>query len=224
MNMRSSNDSSDLTTRARIRNAAIEQFGAHGFDRASVRMIAEAAGVSAALVVHHFGDKKGLREVCDAHVIGVFTDDRPGFTSAPSMESIQAALQDIDVYGPALDYLTRMLTEDSETADALFDGLLQASKHMYREQEEQGIIRQQSDLDATALLITLIGLGPLVMRRQFARALGEERLTPAALMSISVPMLELFTHGLYVDDTLLQATKSAVAERAQQADHADNEH
>ncbi|HIY65189.1 MAG TPA: TetR/AcrR family transcriptional regulator, partial [Candidatus Agrococcus pullicola] len=105
--MRSAPDPSDLTTRARIRNAAVEQFGTHGLDRASVRMIAEAAGVSAALVVHYFGDKKGLRRACDEYVIDVFTDDRPGFTSAPTMESIQAALQDIEAYGPALDYLTR---------------------------------------------------------------------------------------------------------------------
>ena len=91
------------------------------------------------------------------------------------------------------------------------------------EQEEQGVIRPQSDLDGTALLITLIGLGPLVMRRQFARALGEERLTPAALMSISVPMLELFTHGLYADDTLLQATKAAIEEQEPQRRSTDNE-
>lgn len=221
--MRSAPDSADLNTRARIRNAAIEQFGAHGFDRASVRVIAEAAGVSPGLVVHHFGDKNGLRKACDDYVVSIFTDDRPGFTSSPTMESIQAALQDIDTYGPALEYLTRMLTDDSEAADALFDGILAASKRMYRDQQEQGVIRPQSDLDGTALLITLIGLGPLVLRRQFARALGEDHLTPAALMKISVPMMELFTHGLYADDTLLQAMRAAGGSDSAQGAPQDDE-
>ena len=58
----------DLNTVARIRDAAIEQFGQRGFS-ASVRSIATAAGVSAALVIHHFGSKEKLREACDAYVI-----------------------------------------------------------------------------------------------------------------------------------------------------------
>ena len=58
----------DFTTVARIRDAAIEQFGQNGFS-ASVRSIATAAGVSAALVIHHFGSKEKLREACDAYVI-----------------------------------------------------------------------------------------------------------------------------------------------------------
>lgn len=211
--MRSPSGSEDLTTRARIRIAAIEQFGAHGFDRASVRSIAEAAGVSAALVVHHFGDKKRLRQACDEHVVATFTDDRPGFGGSPTVESIQAAFQDLEAYGPALDYLIRMLTDDTEAADALFDGILAASKQLYREQEQRGIIRPQSDPDGSALLITLMGLGPLVLQRQFARALGEERLTPSALMKISVPMMELFTHGFYTDDTLLVATRATHEEQ-----------
>ncbi|MGH3558484.1 MAG: TetR family transcriptional regulator, partial [Mycobacterium sp.] len=45
--------SADLTAAARIRDAAIEQFGRHGFGT-GLRAVAEAAGVSAALVIHHF--------------------------------------------------------------------------------------------------------------------------------------------------------------------------
>ncbi len=59
--------SADLTATARIRDAAIEQFGQHGFG-VGLRAIAEAAGVSAALVIHHFGSKDGLRKACDDFV------------------------------------------------------------------------------------------------------------------------------------------------------------
>ncbi len=57
----------DLTAAARIRDAAIEQFGDQGFG-VGLRSIAEAAGVSAALVIHHFGSKDGLRQACDDFV------------------------------------------------------------------------------------------------------------------------------------------------------------
>ena len=56
----------DLTARARIRDSAIVYFGRHGFQSATVRAIAADAGVSPALVIHHFGSKDGLREACDA--------------------------------------------------------------------------------------------------------------------------------------------------------------
>ena len=69
MNVRSE----DLTARARIRDAAVARFGRDGF-RAPVRAIAEDAGVSAALVIHHFGSKDALRAECDEHVLRVIRD------------------------------------------------------------------------------------------------------------------------------------------------------
>ena len=59
----------DLTARARIREAAFRLFAAHGVEGTSLRAIAEEAGTSAALVMHHFGSKVGLvRAVDDAAV------------------------------------------------------------------------------------------------------------------------------------------------------------
>lgn len=175
-------------------------------------MIAQAAGVSPALVVHHFGDKNGLRAACNAHVSAMFTVEREGADGAlPTIESIQAALNDLDAYGPALDYLARMLSDDdSSSADELFDGILHGTLRVVQEQEAAGVIRPQSDPKSSALLLTLFGLAPIVLSRQFARSLGEEELTPAAIARITVPLLELFTHGFYSDDSILQAAKSAV--------------
>lgn len=213
--MRSPSGSEDLTTRARIRNAAIELIGSHGFERASLRLIAQAAGVSPALVVHHFGDKNGLRAACNAYVTELFTVERAGEEGAlPTIEAIQAALNDLDAYGPALNYLARMLSEDdSRSADELFDGILRGTLQGVREQEAAGLIQPQSDPETSALLLTLFGLAPIVMSRQFARSLGEEKLTPAVIARITIPLLELFTHGFYRDDSILQATRSALEEQ-----------
>ena len=61
-----------LTPRARIRDAALAQFAEHGIRGASMRWIAEAAGVSLGLVQHHFGTKEALREAFDEAVVGAF--------------------------------------------------------------------------------------------------------------------------------------------------------
>lgn len=220
--MRSAPYPDDLTTRARIRNRAIELFGAHGFDGASMRMIAQAAGVSPALVIHHFGDKNGLRTACSAHVTEMFTVEDGG--SAPTIEAVQMALSDLGAYGPALAYLGQMLAGDDEAADELFDGILRGTLQSVREQEAAGAIHPQSDPAGTALLLTVFGLAPVVMRRQFARALGEEELTPAALARITLPLLELFTHGFYRDDSILRAARAAMGATgsAPQNDDAQN--
>ena len=47
-------------TRATILATARSQFGAHGFERTTIRSIASAAGVDPALVMHYFGSKAKL--------------------------------------------------------------------------------------------------------------------------------------------------------------------
>lgn len=47
-------------TRSEILDAAAKQFAEFGYDRASIRGIASAAGVDAALVHHYFGNKEQL--------------------------------------------------------------------------------------------------------------------------------------------------------------------
>ncbi|MFI8192935.1 TetR family transcriptional regulator [Streptomyces sp. NPDC085946] len=64
--------------RDRILEAAREEFSEHGYDKTSVRGIAKAAGVDAALVHHYFGTKE---QVFEAAVALVF---------APAMEAPKA--------------------------------------------------------------------------------------------------------------------------------------
>jgi AcrR family transcriptional regulator len=49
-----------VDTRERILQAALEEFASHGFQGASTRSIATAAGVQHPLVTHHFESKEGL--------------------------------------------------------------------------------------------------------------------------------------------------------------------
>ena len=73
----------DLTTRAKIRNAAIAIFAEEGFD-ASFRSIAKRVGVSPGLITHHFGSKERLRAECDAEVLRQYTAMKIDAVDRPS--------------------------------------------------------------------------------------------------------------------------------------------
>ncbi|MDT0618628.1 helix-turn-helix domain-containing protein [Salinisphaera sp. P385] len=63
----------DLTAKARIRNAALALYADYGEDATSMRTIADAAGVTVGLVVHHFRTKDGLREAVEHHIVDLFS-------------------------------------------------------------------------------------------------------------------------------------------------------
>lgn len=208
--MRSASD--DLTARARIRDAAIAAFARDGYDAVSLRSIAKDAGVSAALIVHHFGDKSALRAACDEYVLAVFLDDKHQLIDAPTGDRIRAALHDAERYGPYVDYLARMLTDSTPAADRLFDAVVDLTRAVLDEQRRAGLLVEMSDPDMTAILVTLMGLAPVMLRAQFARATGADRLDPAGIARTTVPMMELLTHGIYATDAFLTASRQAMEE------------
>ena len=66
--------SADLAAPERIWHAALARFAEEGYAASSVRTIAADAGVSPALILHHFGSKEGLRAACDEFVFAFFKD------------------------------------------------------------------------------------------------------------------------------------------------------
>ncbi|MGX1793795.1 TetR/AcrR family transcriptional regulator [Microbacterium sp. NPDC055312] len=207
--MRSASD--DLTARARIRDAAIRAFARDGFDAASLRAIAKDAGVSAALIVHHFGDKNALRAACDDYVVAAFIDDRHELIEAPTADRIRAALHDVERYGPYIDYLGRMLGDSSPAADRLFDEIIRVTRDVLDEQRDAGLLVEMSDPEMTTLLVAMMGLAPVVMRAQIGRVLGQDQLSPAGMMRSTLPTLELLTHGIYSSTAFLDGARQALA-------------
>ncbi|WP_336644808.1 TetR family transcriptional regulator [Microbacterium sp. USHLN186] len=207
--MRSASD--DLTARARIRDAAIRAFARDGFDATSLRAIAAAAGVSAALIVHHFGDKNALRAACDDYVVAAFIDDKHELIEAPTTDRIRTALHDLERYGPYIDYLGRMLGDSSPAADRLFDEIVQVTREVLDEQRRAGLLVETSDPEMTTLLMVMLGLAPVMMRTQIGRALGGDQLSRAGMLRMTLPTLELLTHGIYRDSAFLDGAREAMA-------------
>lgn len=207
-----STDADDLTTRARIRDAAIVLFGRDGFAATSVREVASAAGVSPALVIHHFGSKDGLRDACDDHVLDEFLGRREELTKSPERAAamIRVWLSEFERYRSLVDYLARMATDESPAADELFDRLLAGTAAMFRTQVAAGVMRESSDPELLAAYVTTYGLAPLLLRRQLTRALGAAGFDEALIRRSTLPILEMYTNGLYTDDRFLVAARDAL--------------
>ena len=172
------------------------------------------AEVSPALVIHHFGSKDGLRSDCDDFVVDAFLGTKNQLIGDGAANAMQAWLADIDQFRPLIDYLARMLTDHSPAGDHLFDSLLSATARMLEEQEDAGLVRPPVDRDVTAAFVTLYGIVPLILSRQLARALGGDQLTAAMLRRSTLPILDLYTNGLYTDARLLHAARDALERTA----------
>ncbi len=117
--MRSASD--DRTAVARIRDAAIEQWGQHGFN-VGLRSIAEAAGVSAALVIHHFGSKEGLRKACDDYIAEEIREASRSRCRPTTRRTGSPQMAEIESYAPMMAYLVRSMQSGSELAKCCGSG------------------------------------------------------------------------------------------------------
>lgn len=78
-------------TRRRIIDAAIRLFGERGYEGASTRDIAHAAGVNAPALQYYFDNKEGLYRACAEHIA-----DSSWQHFRPTLEAAQAVLDDAD--------------------------------------------------------------------------------------------------------------------------------
>ncbi|MFB9905419.1 TetR/AcrR family transcriptional regulator [Allokutzneria oryzae] len=196
----------DLTARARIRDAALERFGADGVAGTSVRAIAAAAGVSPALVLHHFGSKEGLRQACDEHVLAAI---RSGSGDGGVIEP-GALGEMLNAATPVRRYLGRSLLEGSEAATAMFTEIVDATQRWLADGEEQGWVKPATDARARAVTYVAWLLAPLVLSDQVGRLLGGDVAETETSLRGARAGLEMLTGGLFTDDRWLSAFTAVI--------------
>lgn len=161
----------DLTARARIRDAALEQFAERGFEGATIRGIAEAAGVSPGLVQHHFGSKEGLRQACDDAVLELvrrkIAATQDGEITNPSfLAALYAA------GAPLVRYLARAAVDRSPAAAALLDEIVTGTEvFLTKTWPDRFPHGSQRTRDAAAVLVAQ-GAGTIVLHEHLARQMG----------------------------------------------------
>jgi AcrR family transcriptional regulator len=195
----------DLTAAARIRDAAIEQFGEQGFG-VGLRSIAEAAGVSAALVIHHFGSKDGLRKACDDYVAEEIRSDKSEAMRAKEPGTWFAQLAEIESYAPMMAYLVRSMQSGGDLAKMLWGRMIDDAESYLEEGVRAGTLKPSRDPRSRARYLAITGGGGFLMYLQMHN-------TPTDLRAVLrdytrdmlLPSLEVYTEGLMADSTMYDA-------------------
>jgi AcrR family transcriptional regulator len=196
----------DLTARARIRDAAIRRFGADGFG-VPVRTVAAEAGVSPGLVIHHFGSKENLREVCDDHVLRVIREaETDAFTQRAPADWLHQ-LAALDEFAPLVGYLVQALLAGGELAATLMQRMTDDAEEYLADAVAAGTIKPSRDPAARAAWLVDVGIGAVLsFVRRHPPVDGDYRSTLRAYAeAAALPALELYTEGLLTDSTLLDA-------------------
>jgi AcrR family transcriptional regulator len=211
--MRSASGSEDLTTRARIRDAALSRFPRDGFGGTTIRAVAADAGVSPALVVHHFGSKDGLREACDHYVVRLFRETKEAALQEENLFSRSFAATAYQMAQPLLRYLGWALSRGHEAAGELFDEMVREGVEVSRIAIAKGLIYDSPDLETRVAVQMAMQLGAVVMHSHLQRALGIDPLTSDGLAAVTPAMLEILG-GLFKPE-VLEGIKDAYVEGIQ---------
>jgi AcrR family transcriptional regulator len=197
--------SADMTAAARIRDAAIEQFGQHGFD-VGLRAIAESAGVSAPLVIHHFGSKEGLRKACDDYIAEEVRDAKSESLRSADPATWFRQMAEIETYAPMMVYLVRSMQSGSELAKTFWQRMIEDAEEYIDEGVRAGTLKPSRDPKARAKFLALSGGGGLLLYLQ----MHDNPTDMAAVLhdygeEMVLPALEVYTHGLMSDATMFDA-------------------
>lgn len=183
----------------RILTTAIDLFGRQGVKATSLRAIAEQAGVSPPLVIHHFGTKDGLRHACDERVLAFIRDSkhetmRAGLAGSPIRVDTK-----IEQARPALRYVARTLADASPGMNQFLDDLVDDALVYTAEGVESGLLHPSKDERARVVVLTLWSLGALVLHEHMHRLLGEDLLGDGDADRYTAATLELFGTGLLTE-------------------------
>lgn len=191
---------SDLTGRARLREAALRLFAQRGFAATSARAVAAEAGLSPALVMHHFGSKEGLRAAVDEQVL-----TRLGAALReldPDDEDLMASLGEISarMFGadPILrGYLRRVLQEDSPASAALFGRLLDGARTELERLIAAEDGRTDADLQWAPFQMLCLIVGPLLLEPVMQPNLDQPMFEAPMLARRSAANQRLLRLGLF---------------------------
>lgn len=188
---------SDLTARSRIRDAAITLFAERGIDGATIRDIAQTAGVSSGLLRHHFGSKEGLRDACDDYALAELTAIGARFTEVQVLDRIEPKTLLLQRY------LIRSTLDGSPAATAMFDRMI-----AYGEQWLPTTELKVSDPRAYLAVISVMKMSMFTMRDLLSRTLGVDVGEPAGWARLLLASIEIFSQPLITPEQVEQAKQA----------------
>lgn len=193
---------SDLSTYARIRNAALEGFAASGVAATSIRDVASAAEVSPGLVQHHFGTKAGLRDAVNAYLLEIVADFARELARRSQNAGAWPHLGDATTAWVrdntlALRYIARAMIDNDAEASKAFDALVEVARTAWLAPLEQaGALRPEADKDWAAIHAVVFNLAAVLLEPAISRHLPEPFYTPGQMERWNLATTDLYRDGL----------------------------
>jgi AcrR family transcriptional regulator len=203
---------SDLSARTKIREAALNLFGTEGF-AVSVRVIADAAGCSPGLVIHHFGNKDGLREAVDQSVLEVLFQRFGDIPKELPADELSRSMGDVfsDVIGasPVIrQYLRRSLLEGTSASQSIFDQLLALTNASLGQLQQAGGLRESSDPQWRPYQLLFVILGTLLLEPAIQRHFDRSVYEPDLLRERTAANYDLLSNGMFLGSADTRSGKS----------------
>jgi AcrR family transcriptional regulator len=195
----------DTTTADRIRDAAVVRFARSGFG-ASVRTVATDAGVSPALVIHHFGSKEKLRSACDEHVLAWIREAKRDNIAAAAGGRLIEVLTSADQYAPLVGYVLRSMQTGGAVGRQFVEHMVDDALEYTLEAVDAGIVRPSRDEKARVRYLVMSMLGSLLLSMSLDPPENPEDLSANLrrfMNELYLPALEIFTEGYLTERRML---------------------
>lgn len=194
-------EEADLTSLARIRNAALELFAERGVGGTSIRDIAAAAGVSPGLVQHHFKTKEAVRDAVNQYVLRIATSSFRDLGDATGMDWLETLNEQITAvireHHLALLYVARSMVEGHEDALAIFDRFVEIADEHAKRMVDEGLLSKDVDLRWAVLQMLVLNLGVVLLEPAVNRHLPAPYFTEEQLQRYHQATVGLFFHGIF---------------------------
>jgi AcrR family transcriptional regulator len=169
----------------------MRHFGEHGFEKATVRGIAEEAGVSSGLIRHHFGSKEALRDACDEYVLRTVRRLNDETWAAIKEGDLAKAAATRRPTGQDHRYIARSLIDGGSSE--LFDEMVRMSESWFMGFVKEG---DMSSVRDKAAVVTAWGLAIPILFDHLSRAFGVDLTTPAGDVRLAKALLDLYSNPL----------------------------
>lgn len=191
--------------RARILEAAIEQFGRKGFD-IDLAAVAREADVGLDLTTELVGSASKLRSECDAYVSEFIKDSKSDALQSMSPDDWFRQLAEIDSYAPMMRYLVRSMISGGQLGRTLMQQMINNAETYLEDAVQMGTVLPSRDPKARARFLALNGGGGFLLYLHMHQ-------TPDDMTAVLrdygrdmiMPALELYTNGLLSGSAMYEA-------------------
>ena len=181
-----------IDSKEHLIEVAVNVLAREGFAGSSLRMIAVEAGVSPALLVHHFGSRQGLIEEAINKTLGEWLDAKDDLTAAGLTEALKQWPEVAEDGQTKLQFFKQLMVAGGKPAQHLFERMVFEAKSRLEVFQNQGLMKPMSDVESAAVLMASYALAPLLMGEQIKKVLGGDFFDPKVSERLALSSVELF--------------------------------